>query len=93
MEKESTGMPLSEALSERHLDGKTGKFTAPDSGTTFTLKEAVDHAMIDGESAQFTNPGNKKVFSLKEALDRKLLDNYGKWVSPLTGEYLGLQKI
>lgn len=78
-------MSLADALHGKHLDAKTGKFTSPDSGLTYTMKEAVDHKMLDGESAQFTNPGNKKVFTLKEALDRKLIDSYGKWTSPLTG--------
>lgn len=80
-------MSLTEALNSKHLDPKTGKFTAPESGMTYTLKEAVEHKMLDGESAQFTNPGNKKVYTLREALDRKLIDSYGKWTSPLTGEF------
>lgn len=87
MEKETVGVSLADAIAEKHLDVKSGKFTSPSNGMTYTLKEAVEHGMVDGESAQFTNPGNKKVYTLKEALENRLLDQYGKWTSPLTGEY------
>lgn len=85
MEKEQSGLPLSDAIVDKALDTRTGKFVDPASGLTYTLKEAVEHGMLDGESAQFTNPGNKKTYTLKDALDKKILDSYGKWTSPLTG--------
>ena len=90
MEKEQQGMPLAEAIAEKHFEPRSGKFVEPKSGLTYTLREAVAHGMIDGDSAQFTNPGNKKTTTLKDALDKKMLDSYGKWTSPLTGKQIAM---